>query len=73
MSELTVVPTLAPQPLAGAKAFTPAPAAPDSDGNEISVLLASNRLEITADVDDRGLEKLEQMLAKYEEILKMLQ
>jgi hypothetical protein len=43
------------------------------DGNEISVLLASNRLQITADVDDKGLEKLEQMLAKYKEILKMLQ
>ena len=26
------------------------------------VLLASNRLQITADVDDKGLEKLEQML-----------
>jgi hypothetical protein len=37
------------------------------------VLLASDRLQITADVDDKGLEKLEQMLAKYKEILKMLQ
>jgi hypothetical protein len=34
---------------------------------------ASNRLQITADVDDKGLEKLEQMLVKYKEILKMLQ
>ena len=46
--------------------------AADSDGNEISVLPASNRLQITADVDDKG-EKLEQLLAKYKEILKMLQ
>jgi hypothetical protein len=36
---------------------TPQTAA-DSDGNEISVLPASNRLQITADVDDKG-EKLE--------------
>lgn len=72
MSELTVVPAPAPQPLAGGKAFTPT-STQDSDGNEISVLLASNRLQITADVDDKGLEKLEQMLAKYKEILKMLQ
>jgi len=37
------------------------------------VLLVYNRLQITADVDDKGMEKLEQMLAKYKEILKMLQ
>jgi hypothetical protein len=58
MNDLTVVPAPAPQPLAGAKAFAAAPAAPDGGGNEISVLLASNRLRITADVDDKGLEKL---------------
>jgi uncharacterized membrane protein len=45
--------------------------ATDSDGNDISVLLASNRLQITADVDAAGLEKLEKMLAKYKEILKL--
>jgi hypothetical protein len=39
--------------------------------NDISVLLASNRLQITADVDAAGLEKLEKMLAKYKEILKV--
>lgn len=72
MSELTVVPAPAPQPLTGGKALTQPPVS-DGDGNEISVLLASNRLQITADVDDKGLEKLEQMLAKYKEILKMLQ
>jgi hypothetical protein len=38
------------------------------------VLLASfSRLQIAADMDDKALEKLEQMLAKYKEILKMLQ
>jgi hypothetical protein len=33
--------------------------------------LAANRLQITADVDAAGLEKLEKMLAKYKEILKL--
>lgn len=40
---------------------------------DISVLLVGNRLQITADVDDKGLEKLENVLVKYKEILKMLQ
>lgn len=69
MNELTVV----PPPAAGP---TPAGAGlpkTGGDGNDISVLLVSNRLQITADVDDKGLEKLEQMLVKYKEILKMLQ
>jgi hypothetical protein len=43
----------------------------DDDCNDISVLLAANRLQITADVDAAGLEKLEKMLAKYKEILKL--
>ena len=38
-----------------------------------SQIQSGHRLQITADVDDKGLEKLEQMLAKYKEILKMLQ
>jgi hypothetical protein len=45
--------------------------ASDGDGNDISVLLAANRLQITADVDVDGPEKLEKMLAKYKEILKL--
>lgn len=45
----------------------------EGDGNDISILLSSNRLQITVDIDDKGLEKLEQMLAKYKEILKILQ
>jgi hypothetical protein len=72
MNELTVVPAPAPSPLGAAKNAAPAVTS-DGDGNEISVLLASSRLQITADVDDKGLEKLEQVLAKYKEILKMLQ
>jgi hypothetical protein len=45
--------------------------AAEGDGNDISVLLASNRLQITADVDSAGLKKVEKMLAKYKEILKL--
>jgi len=32
------------------------------DGNDTSVLLAANRLQITAGVDAAGLKKLEKML-----------
>lgn len=76
MSDLTTVGAPTPTPLGTSPTMGggPKPLDPASDdGNEISVLLASNRLQITADVDDKGLEKLEQMLAKYKEILKMLQ
>lgn len=73
MSELTAVPPPAPSPV-GAQKSTVAESPNDKgDGNEISVLQAANRLQITADVDDEGLEKLLQMLGKYKEILKMLQ
>jgi len=52
----------------------PAGNASDSVGQkDISVLLVGNRLQITADVHDRGLAKLKDVLSKYEEILKMLQ
>jgi hypothetical protein len=69
MNELSVV--AAPAPL-GMGALKPTTAAsPDGDGNDISVLLAAKRLQITADVDAAGLEKLELMLAKYKEILKL--
>lgn len=70
MSELTVVPAPGPALLGEGK---PTNSVKADDGNEISVLLASNRLQITADVDDKGLEKLEQMLIAYKSILKMLQ
>jgi hypothetical protein len=39
---------------------------------DISVLQVGNRLEITANVDATGLAKLKEILAKYEEILKLL-
>lgn len=40
--------------------------------DDISILLRGRRLEIAANVDGNGLEKLREMLAKYTEILKML-
>jgi hypothetical protein len=43
------------------------------DTPQIDVLLRGNRLQITADVDAAGLVKLKDVLAKYEEILKLLQ
>ncbi len=39
---------------------------------EITVYQVGGRLQITANVDIQGIEKLEKMLAKYKEILKML-
>jgi hypothetical protein len=62
-SELTVVD--AP------KAPPPSPSvAPEGD---LNVLLRGNRLEITADVDRAGLKRLKEVLAKYEEILELLE
>ena len=43
------------------------------DTPQIDVLLRGNRLQITADVDADGLVKLKGVLAKYEEILKLLE
>lgn len=40
---------------------------------DITVLLKGKRLEITADVDKAGIAKLKDVLAKYEEILKLLE
>ncbi|HEX03674.1 MAG TPA: hypothetical protein ENH10_00760 [Bacteroidetes bacterium] len=43
------------------------------DGNDINVLVTSNgRLQITADVDEKGLKRLKEMLEKYEGILDLL-
>jgi hypothetical protein len=72
MSELTAVAAPAPNPPPGIIKPTVTPTiTTEGDGNDISVLLAANRLQITADVDAAGLEKLEKMLAKYKEILKL--
>lgn len=71
MNGLTVTAAPAPNPIGLGKAAT-APATSEGDGNEISVLpTADHRLQITADADDKGLEKLEKMLAKYKESLKL--
>jgi hypothetical protein len=69
MDQLQVVAPPAPTPLAElGPAREPAVGQPD-----ISVLLKGNRLEITASVDADGLAKLKDVLAKYEEILRMLE
>lgn len=41
--------------------------------SDITVYQVGGRLQITADVDVDGIEKLEKMLGKYKEILKLLQ
>ena len=46
----------------------------EGDGNEISVLVTpQGRLQISADLDVKGIGKLKQMLEQYEQILKLLQ
>jgi hypothetical protein len=46
----------------------------EGDGNEISVLVTpQGRLQISANLDVKGLGKLKQMLEQYEQILKLLQ
>jgi hypothetical protein len=66
-----------PAPLPVAKVTTPdefAPSDKESDGNEISVLVTpQGRLQISADLDVKGIAKFKQMLEQYEQILKLLQ
>jgi hypothetical protein len=75
ISEVTVVEPLARIPVA--TLTTPARSGAsdkDGDGNEISVLVTpQGRLQISADLDVKGLGKLKQMLEQYEQILKLLQ
>ncbi len=75
ISEVTVVEP--PAPLPGAKLTTPIKSGPsdkEGDGNEISVLVTpEGRLQISADLDIKGLGKLKQMLEQYEQILKLVQ
>ncbi len=40
--------------------------------NEINVLQTGNRLQITADIDAKGIKKMRDVLVKYEEILQLL-
>ena len=50
------------------------PSDKEGDGNEICVLVTpQGRLQISADLDVKGLGKLKQMLEQYEQILKLLQ
>jgi hypothetical protein len=58
----------------GVVATAPPQPAPSSDKKapDMSVLLVGNRLQITADVDAVGLSKLQEVLSKYSEILKLL-
>ena len=72
MNELTVVeePKLLPkEPVVANSAYRADNVECKSD---YLVLMRGNRLEITADVDAAGLEKLQAMLTKYAEILKMM-
>lgn len=68
LEQLTVVDP--PKPTLGDSANSAYKAA---SGDDISVLLVGNRLQITADVNEAGVAKLKQMLDKYQEILKLLQ
>ena len=60
-----------------AKLTAPAKSGPsdnEGDGNETSVLVTPHgRLQISADLDVKGIGKLKQMLEQYEQILKLLQ
>ena len=66
-----------PPALSVAMLTTPAKSGPSDkkgDGNEISVLVTpQGRLQISADLDVKGLGKLKRMLEQYEQILKLLQ
>ena len=75
ISEVTVAEP--PAPILVAKLTAPAKSGPsdnEGDGNGISVLVTpQGRLQISADLDVKGIEKLKQMLEQYEQILKLLQ
>ena len=69
ISEVTVAEP--PVPIPVTKLTTPAKSTPsdkESDGNEISVLVTpQGRLQISADLDVKGIGKLKQMLEQYEQ------
>lgn len=71
MDQITVVDPPAPAPIGGAKT-PPRPEESTAESKDISVLLVNGRLQITADVDAKGLRKLMDVLAKYEEILALI-
>ena len=74
VSEVTAVETH--PPITVAKRTPPAKSVfsdREGDGNEISLLVTpQGRLQISADLDTKGLGKLRQMLEQYERILKLL-
>ena len=75
ISEVTVAEP--PAPILVAKLTAPANSGPsDNAGGDggISVLVTpQGRLQISADLDVKGIGKLKQMLEQYEQILKLLQ
>jgi hypothetical protein len=75
LSEVTVVEP--PASIRSQSLRPPAKSGPsnnEGDGNEISVLVTpQGRLQISADLDVKGLGKLKQILEEYEQILKLLQ
>lgn len=78
VEQVKVAPAPTPTPVMKAnKSIVIDPTAPDNDppedAHQIDVLLRGGRLQITADVDAAGLAKLKDVLAKYEEILKLLE
>jgi hypothetical protein len=74
ISEVTVVEPPAQIPVATLTTPESGPSDKEGDGNEISVLVTpQGRLQISADLDVKGLGKLKQMLEQYEQILKLLQ
>lgn len=78
LEQVTIASAPAPKPVMEAgKSLTVEPSerdlGPSDDAQQIDVLLRGNRLQITADVDAAGLTKLKDVLAKYDEILKLLQ
>jgi hypothetical protein len=68
-----------PAPILVAKLTAPAKSGTSDNegagnGNGISVLVTpQGRLQISADLDVKGIGKLKQMLEQYEQILKLLQ
>ena len=71
MSEATVVDPPAPPSPATLRVKSGQTDPVDTE-NDINVYLTGNRLQITADVDGKGLITLKKVLDQYEEILKLL-
>jgi hypothetical protein len=68
MSEVTTVPSPAPKTIIGGMAVEPKA----GSGDDLNVLLTGKRLQITADVDRAGLKRLQEILARYDGILELM-